>query len=90
MSQESGPWNLGLSRPSGSTPALFHHCPFQFATRYQVTQGPIASGSLGAPINAGALFTVVRLPGKNPPLVLFQKMLGLKESSREFAGMGDI
>lgn len=55
-----------------------------------MTQGPIVSGSPEAPINAGALFTVLRLPGKNPPLALLQKMLGLKENSREFAGMGDM
>ena len=73
MSQESGPRDLSLSRPCGSTPVLFLHFPFQLETHYQVTSGPITSGSPGAPINAGALFTILCRPGKNPSLVLFKK-----------------
>ena len=73
MSQQNGSWDLGLSYSSGSFPGLFLHCPFQFSMWYQATPEPMISGNPGAPINAGTLFTVLCVPGENPPLVLFKK-----------------
>lgn len=40
-------------------------------------------------INAGVFFTVLP-PGEGSSIISVQKILCLKENSREFAGMGDI